>query len=84
MKHIFSTLLLLQLSNTLKSFSTLPFKNPSKPSKTCTERDPHQPVTAQVFRPLRGRLRLLLDGGRRGVHEEATPLQGTTEEVRPV
>ena len=57
---------------------------PPQPSLNppCTERDPHEPVAAQVLRPLRGRLWLLLDGRRRRVHEAEAPLEGASEEVR--
>ena len=41
----------------------------------------HQPVPAQVLRALRGRLRQLLDGGRRGVHQAETSVPGQTKEV---
>ena len=50
------------------------------PNPPCTERDPHEPVAAQVLRPLRGRLWLLLDGRRRRVHEAEAPLEGAPEE----
>ena len=39
------------------------------------ERDPDQLVAAQVLRPLRGRLRLLLDGRRLRVHQTEAPVQ---------
>ena len=46
------------------------------------ERDPHEPVAAQVLREVRGRLRLLLDGRRRRVHEAASPVPRTPAQVR--
>ena len=54
------------------------------PSFSCgapEECHPHQPVPAQVLRALRGWLRELLDGRRRGVHKATTPVPGTTKEV---
>ena len=44
------------------------------------ERDPHEPVAAQVLRPRGGRLWLLLDGRRRGVHEAEASDAGPAEE----
>ncbi|GBP26706.1 hypothetical protein EVAR_23477_1 [Eumeta japonica] len=46
------------------------------------ERDPYEPVAAQVFRALRGRLRLLLDGRRRRVREAPALEPRPAEEVR--
>ena len=62
--------------------SFVPRATPWSQPPHCTERDPHEPVAAQVLRPLRGRLRLLLDGRRRRVHEAAAPLARPPEEVR--
>lgn len=45
------------------------------------ERDPDEPVTAQMFRALRGWLRLVLDGGWRGIREEKAPEPRPAQEV---
>lgn len=45
------------------------------------ERDSHQSVAAQVLRALRRRLRLLLDGGRRGVREAPPPVAWPAPEI---
>lgn len=46
------------------------------------ERYPDEPVTAQMFRAVRGRLRLVLDGGRRGICEETASEPGPAAQVR--
>lgn len=46
------------------------------------ERYPDEPVTAQMFRAVRRRLRLVLDGGRRGIREETSPEPGPAAQVR--
>ena len=44
------------------------------------ERDPHEPVAAQVLRPRGGRLWLILESRRRGVHEAEASDAGSAEE----
>lgn len=46
------------------------------------ERDPDEPVAAQMFRAVRGRLRVVLDGGRRGVRKAETLESRATSQVR--
>lgn len=46
------------------------------------ERDPDEPVTAQMFRALRRRLRVILDGRRRGVREAPPPQPRPPAQVR--
>ena len=48
-----------------------------------TERDPHQSIVAQVFCALWGRLRVILDGGRRRVRKAAAPVARPPQEIWP-
>ncbi len=46
------------------------------------ERDPYQFIASQVFRTVRRRFRLILDGGWCGVRQKTSPFAGPTAEIR--
>ena len=75
-----STTKLLELELILPSFS-LSFPVLHLPWPPSEERNPHEFVVAQVFRPLRGRLRQLLDGRRCRVYKTKAPVARPTKEV---
>ena len=75
-----STTKLLELELILPSFS-LSFPVLHLPWPPSEERNPHEFVVAQVFRPVRGRLRQLLDGRRCRVYKATAPFPRPPKEV---
>ena len=75
-----STTKLLELELILPSFS-LSFPVLHLPWPPSEERNPHEFVVAQVFRPVRGRLRQLLDGRRCRVYKAKALVTRPTKEV---